>query len=99
LRRKDKEHVLFVTRKVTTLVDVIKINDFIEKIQRLNVALDAVGWGAKIFPATFSPKVGIIMGPNAKTVLNSLATTNKIQEHYELSVGRKAKVYAILLSD
>ena len=60
-----------------------KINEFLEYIQRLNHALDSVGYGGRFIPATLSPRFGVIIGPNAKMVTKHLHSSGKINKYYE----------------
>lgn len=77
-----------------------KINEFIQYIERLNKALDSVGYGGKFIPATFSPKVGVIVGPNAKMIANHLYSSGKIEKHYEFKhKGAEGKIFAVQFSD
>jgi hypothetical protein len=77
-----------------------KINEFINYIERLNKALDSVGYGGKFIPATFSPKVGVIVGPNAKMIANHLHSSGKLEKYYEFKhKGAEGKIFAVQFSD
>mgnify|MGYP003346758128 FL=1 len=77
-----------------------KINEFLEYIQRLNNALDSVGYGGRFIPATLHPRFGVIIGPNAKMVTKHLHSSGKIQKYYEFK-GRKTRgrAYAVEFYD
>ena len=77
-----------------------KINEFLEYIQRLNHALDSVGYGGRFIPATLHPRFGVIIGPNAKMVTKHLHSSGKIQKYYEFK-GRKSRgrAYAVEFYD
>jgi hypothetical protein len=77
-----------------------KINKFIEYINRLNNALDSVGYGGRFIPATFSPKIGVIVGPNAKMVTNHLHSSGKLIKYYEFKhKGAEGKIFAVQFAD
>lgn len=77
-----------------------KVNEFIEYIDRLNKALDSVAYGGHFIPATFSPRVGVIVGPNAKVVTNQLHHSGKIDKFYELKhKGAEGKIFAVQFKD
>ena len=77
-----------------------KINEFIDYVIRLNEALDSVGYGGQFIPATFSPKIGVIVGPNAKMVTNQLYNSGKIEKFYELKhKGSEGKILAVQFKD
>jgi hypothetical protein len=63
--------------------ELVKVNEFIDYIERLNKALDSVGYGGQFIPATFDPKVGVIVGPNAKMITQHLYSSGKIDKYYE----------------
>lgn len=77
-----------------------KINEFLEYIDRLNNALDSVGYGGRFIPSTFSPRYGVIIGPNAKMVTMHLHSSGKINKYHEFK-GRKSrgKAYAVEFND
>lgn len=80
--------------------ELAKVNEFIEYIERLNKALDSVGYGGQFIPATLSPKVGVIVGPNAKMVTNHLHNSGKIEKFYELKhKGSEGKIFAVQFQD
>lgn len=77
-----------------------KIIEFIEYIERLNKALDSVAYGGQFVPATFSPKVGVIVGPNARTVTKHLHSSGKIEKFYEIkNRGARGKLFAVQFKD
>lgn len=77
-----------------------KIKQFIEYIERLNNALNSVGYGGQFIPATFSPKVGVIIGSNAKMVTSHLYNSGKLEKFYEFKhKGAEGKVFAVRFKD
>ena len=80
--------------------ELAKVNEFIDYIERLNHALDSVGYGGQFIPATFSPKVGVIVGPNAKMVTHQLHNSGKLEKFYELKhKGSEGKIFAVQFKD
>lgn len=78
------------------MIEIKKVNEFIDYIERLNHALDSVGYGGQFIPATFSPKVGVIVGPNAKMVTSHLYNSGKIEKFYEFKhKGAEGKIFAV----
>ena len=77
-----------------------KVEKFLEYIGRLNKALDSVGYGGRFIPATFDPKFGVIIGTNAKMVVEHLHSSGKINKYYEFK-GRKTRrrAYAVEFYD
>jgi hypothetical protein len=77
-----------------------KINEFIQYVERLNKALNSVGYGGQFIPATFSPRVGVIVGPNAKMIAQHLYSSGKIDKHYEFKhKGAEGKIFAVQFKD
>jgi len=77
-----------------------KINKFLEYIKRLNTALNSVGYGGKFIPAMLSPKIGVIVGPNAKMVTIHLCNSGKIKKYYEFKhKGSDGKIFAVQFED
>ena len=80
--------------------ELAKVNEFIDYIKKLNKALDSVGYGGRFIPATFSPRVGVIVGPNAKMITISLHNSGKILKYYELKhKGSEGKIFAVQFQD
>lgn len=77
-----------------------KLNEFLQYIERLNHALDSVGYGGRFIPATLHPRFGVIIGPNAKMVVEHLHSSGKIYKYYEFK-GRKTRrrAYAVEFHD
>jgi hypothetical protein len=80
--------------------ELVKVNEFIDYIERLNKALDSVGYGGQFIPATFDPKVGVIVGPNAKMITQHLYSSGKIDKYYEFKhKGSEGKIIAVQFKD
>jgi hypothetical protein len=80
--------------------ELAKVNEFIDYVERLNKALDSVGYGGQFIPATFSPKVGVIVGPNAKMITQHLYSSGRIEKHYEFKhKGSEGKIIAVQFKD
>jgi hypothetical protein len=77
-----------------------KINEFIEYIERLNKALDSVAYGGQFVPATLSPRVGVIVGPNARMVTKHLHNSGTIEKFYEIkNRSARGKLFAVQFKD
>lgn len=82
------------------MLDLVKIEEFLEYIEKLNKALDSIGWGGRFIPATFSPKIGVIVGHNAKAIANHLFLSGKLERFYELRhKGASRKIFAVQLKE
>ena len=56
-----------------------KINEYIQYINKLNKALDAVAYGAQAVIVTFQPRIAILYGLKAQAVVDNLIQSGKIK--------------------
>lgn len=69
-----------------------KINEYIQYINKLNKALDAVAYGAEAVIVTFEPRIAILHGPRAQAVVNNLIQAGKIKHANQVTErGKYAK--------
>lgn len=80
--------------------EVVKMKEFLDYIDKINKALYSVGWFAKFVPATFSPRIGVIVGEHAKMVTNHLYISGRIDRWYQFKhKGANAKIFAVQLKE
>ena len=61
-----------------------RYNDFIDYIERINKALDTVGYNARVELVTFQPKIAVMHGSQAKSGLISLIGSGKINSYNQI---------------
>ena len=82
------------------MLEVSKMQEFIDYVEKFNKALESIGWLGQFVPATFSPKIGVIVGKNAKMITNHLYISGRIEKHYEFKhKGADGKIFAVQLKE
>lgn len=82
------------------MLEPAKIKEFLDYVNRLNNALDLVGFNGKFIPGTLYPRVGFVIGPSAAQIVRHLHLSQKLKSYYEVRRTKRTKPsYAIEIED
>lgn len=76
--------------------ELVKINDFLNYIDKTNAILKSINYRAKIYPMLLDPMTAIIVGYSARKIALYLLESNKAHDMKEAILDGRRKIYTVI---
>lgn len=79
--------------------ELVKINNFLNYIDKTNAILKSIKYRAKIYPMLLDPMTAIVIGCSARRIALYLLESNKAHDMKEVILDNGRKIYTVDFSD